>query len=84
MNLVENEVLKEKVDELIHKWHIQEWAHVKSLPCWGQKKKKIGSWHMCVDSHAINKIILGHSFPIPQLEDLLDQLQGLTMLLKID
>jgi hypothetical protein len=36
--------------------------------------EKIGTWRMCIDYKALNNITLKNRYPLPKIDDLLDQL----------
>jgi hypothetical protein len=47
-------------------------------------QKKDGTWRICIDYLALNKIIVRNRYPIPRIDDLLDQLMGAKYFSKID
>ncbi|MCO5610830.1 hypothetical protein L7F22_065072 [Adiantum nelumboides] len=47
-------------------------------------QKKDGTYRMCVDYRALNRITIKNRFPLPRVEDLFDKLQGSTYFSRID
>jgi hypothetical protein len=81
--LLENEEIKRHIQELLHKGHVCPI----SSPCGSPivlVQKKDGTWRLCIDYWALNKIIVRNRYPIPQIYDLLDQLTGAKYFSEID
>ena len=83
MNAKDTQEIQRQVEELLAKGMVR-----KSLgPCAVLAllvPKKDGSMKMCVDSRAINKITIKYIHHILILEDMLDELYGSKVFLKVD
>ncbi|XP_052734099.1 uncharacterized protein LOC128196647 [Vigna angularis] len=75
--------LKKQIEELMEKQFIRP-----SVSPWGALvllvKKKDGSSRLCIDYRQLNKLTIKNKYPLPRIDDLLDQLHGATVFSKID
>ncbi|KAL0444977.1 UNVERIFIED_CONTAM: RNA-directed DNA polymerase [Sesamum latifolium] len=47
-------------------------------------KKKYGNMRLCVDYRQLNRVTVKNKYPLPRIDDLLDQLKGATTFSKIN
>ena len=74
--------LKTQLQDLLDKGFIRP-----SVSPWGAPVlfvKKDGSMRLCVDYRKLNKATIKNRYPLPQIDDLFDQLQGSCVFSKID
>jgi hypothetical protein len=75
--------LKEHIRELVEKGFIRP-----SSSPWGAPVifilKKDGTQRLCVDYRALNEVTIKNKYPLPQIDDLIDQLQGACVFSKIN
>ncbi|MCO5610812.1 hypothetical protein L7F22_065053 [Adiantum nelumboides] len=83
VSTAQQEEIMTQVNKLLQKGDIQP----SSSPFFSPMllvQKKDGSWRMCVDYKALNKITVKNKFPIPHIDDVLDRLQGASFFNTID
>jgi hypothetical protein len=83
MSVDELEELKKQLRELSNKGYIRP-----SASHWGSPvlfvKKKDGSMRMCIDYRNLNAVTVKNKYPLPRIDDLLDQLKDAKFFSKID
>ncbi|GAU38281.1 hypothetical protein TSUD_119620 [Trifolium subterraneum] len=83
MSAAELRELKKQIEELLEKKFIRP-----SVSPWGAPvllvKKKDGSMRLCVDYRQLNKVTIKNKYPLPRIDDLMDQLVGACVFSKID
>ena len=82
-NPMETKELQRQVEELIHRGYVRESLSSCAVPTLLVPKKD-GTWRMCIDSRSMNNITIKYRFPIPRIDDLLDELAGSEWFSKID
>ncbi|XP_044489105.1 uncharacterized protein LOC123213695 [Mangifera indica] len=82
-NLEETKEIQRQVDELVEKGFVKESLSPCSFPVILVPMKD-GTWRMCIDCRAINKITVKYRHPIPKLDDMLDELHSSCVFSKID
>ena len=83
LSIVEMAEIKKQVQDLLDQGVIRP----SSSPCGSPivlVMKKDGTWRMCVDYRALNKITIKNRYPLPRIDDLLDQLKDVVFFTKLD
>lgn len=83
LSALENAEIKKKVREMLKKRFIRPSTSPFGPPIFLVRKKD-GSWRMCINYRALNKITIKNHYPLPRIDDLLDQLKETIYFSKLD
>nr|GFB14224.1 putative reverse transcriptase domain-containing protein [Tanacetum cinerariifolium] len=75
--------LSEQLQEISEKGFIRPSSSHRGAPVLFVKKKN-GLFRMCIDYRELNKLTVKNRYPLPQIDDLFDQLYGSSVYSKID
>jgi hypothetical protein len=82
-NPKETKKIQRQVQDLLDRGYVRESFSPCAVPVLLVSKKD-GTWRMCIDCRAINNITIQYHHPIPRLDDMLDELCGSIIFIKID
>jgi hypothetical protein len=75
--------LKKQLAEQLQKGFIRESSSPWGAPVLFVEKKDL-SQHLVMDYHSLNEVTIKNKYPLPQINDLFDQLEGASVFSKID
>ena len=83
LSLKEKQEVTKTITELLESHHIEPSTSPYGAPILFVGKKD-GSLRMCVDYRALNKLTVKNRYPLPRIDDLLDQLHGAKYFTSLD
>ena len=82
MNILDLNELKLQLQELIDKHYIRPSVYPSGAPVLFVKKNDDTRW-LCIDYRQLNKMTIKNRYPLPDIDDIFDQIRGVTIFSKI-